>query len=50
MKKLIFKKFEVQEIRKIHFKNLDIKTISDHVILYTSAKPQKVIPFIQRKL
>ena len=31
-----------------NFKNLDIKTISDHVILYTSTKPQKVIPFIQK--
>ena len=41
-----FKKFK-QEISK-NFKNLDIKTISDHVILYTSTKPQKVIPFIQK--
>lgn len=37
------------EVVKKKFKNLDIKTISDHIILYTSSKPQIVIPFIKKK-
>jgi methylamine---glutamate N-methyltransferase subunit A len=37
-----------EDIKK-NFKNLDIKTISDHIIIYTSSKPQRVIPFIKKK-
>ena len=43
--KNIFKDFK--DNIKNKFKNLDIKTISDHTILYTSTKPQTVIPFIK---
>ena len=43
--KVIFRDFK--ENIKNKFKNLDIKTISDHTILYTSTKPQTVIPFIK---
>ncbi|MBT3777046.1 MAG: glutamine amidotransferase family protein [Pelagibacteraceae bacterium] len=45
-KKVNLNNFE-EDIKK-NFKNLDIKTISDHTILYTSAKPQKFIPFIKK--
>jgi len=45
-KKVNLNNFE-EDIKK-NFKNLDIKIISDHTILYTSAKPQKFIPFIKK--
>ena len=43
--KVILRDFK-ENIRN-KFKNSDIKTISDHTILYTSTKPQTVIPFIK---